>query len=202
MGTVTIKPLSIADQYLSASVAVIHSKLDRIRTYIIKTYIVNGKLDAEHQHAVRVIDSRSRLLKRLLLLRIRPETSDEYKAAAVEMKMARQDSGDIFLWVLKNHAYGRLGCSGCEYDYKQVPGIAFPVKVILSKECPQCQKGVMHSQLVESQDELCGVLEGFRAVTGISCIQNPPARQKSIMQDAEGILMACEHCGYWEISPC
>lgn len=197
---VVLKPLSATEATLVSSVSLLQEKLDRVRTYIIDKHLDNGRLAPEYQLAVRIVESRKRELLRHLLLRIRPIGDPERMQAEAELKMARLDNGDIFRWGLKSHAYGRLGCPGCEYDYKQTRGMLLPVKVVTAKVCSRCSRGVMHSQLAESPQEVREAILAFWRATGIGSLVGSDVGAKA--SDVGAMVMVCESCGYAEVDVC
>jgi hypothetical protein len=192
-------PTLMEEKMLLASVTLITDKLERVKQYLVKKYSVNGRLGVEGQHALRVIDSRKRELQRILLTRTRPASDRERQMAEAELGMKHRDLGDSFRW-RTSHGFGRLGCPGCEYDYKNDATLRTPVKVVLARVCPKCHAGVMHSQIVESAAEALGGVAAFREVCGLAPEAGTRPEVPELQESA--ILMACEACGEWELRPC
>lgn len=186
-----------------ASVSIIQDKLQRVRRYIVETYAVNGALDADHQFTIRVLDAAKRNLERQVLILTRPATDNDRQSAWVELyDLSRRDVGDIFRWLVKNHAYGRFGCPGCEYDYKTehlTPG-GLPSRIPITKLCSRCRMGIMHSQGVESREEVSLAFSLFQEAVGRVWVGE--ARPPVYGEDVAAILLVCEACCYWEIRPC
>jgi hypothetical protein len=190
---------------LSVSITLIQEKLDRIRNYIVRLYSFNGRLSPEYQHVLRILDSRKRELQRILLLRIRPEQAQDRRCAEIELSVKHKDNGDLFRWSLLNHAYGRLSCPGCAYDYVTDSVLGLPVKVIKSKPCPVCGRGIMHTYPADTaQEALEAVLSFWEAVGVDPKLQIHPEPN---VRDAEGtespvLVYCCDACYNWQVEPC
>lgn len=176
---------------LDASIRLIIEKLRRIRDTL-TDQVENGRLTPNLQYAVRVVESRIREMQRVFLIKTRPEGDLLRVRAEKEMALRTRDMGILKRWGLKNHSIGRLDCPGCEYTLGEA-GEATPRKTILAHVCVYCNQGVMHSRVVESNDEAAQAIDewenqaqGTASASGI---------------DVEAMLYACEACKAFKLRP-
>jgi len=183
------------------SIDLIQNKLDRVRAYVIKTYESAGRLNPAHQRVIRIIDSRKRELQRILLVKTRPADDPDRKQAEIELNVQHKDIGELFRWRLLNHAYGRLGCPGCSYDYKTDPVMGLPVKMIFSRLCPICGQGIQHSASAdtaqEAQEAVLGFWEAVGANPGTAAL--PGA---DVCDDGSVLIYMCDACFGWMVERC
>lgn len=181
---------------LGAGTELLKQKLDRVRSYLIKTYLSLGIEMDDHQAAVRIMDAAKRNVDRAFIVATSRADDPARLAAEMELGLPRPDQGEIFRWRAVNHGIGRLGCPGCEYDYRE--GNWLPVKEIKSRLCPACAKGIQHSLGVESFQEVVEGVFGFRMALGLSTEQKTDVEALALQEPA--ILYCCEACGAWELS--
>ena len=124
-----------------ASVAAITAKLKRIATHI-------SCLDsAAKQHATRIINSRSRLLTRILVFLYSEPDSPLKAKAKLELDL-NLDNGDILRLGSRYHTIGVLTCGACAMGTSD--SLA-PQRLI--RLCKSCHKGLQHSSVqVTSKD--------------------------------------------------
>lgn len=107
---------------------------------------LDGRLAPDDQHAVRIIQSRIRLLYRLYNLK-HGNPQDKH-AAQIEMRVAKQDNGTLVSLGEKQHAQGRLDCRACDTEEKvEGSGVLTPACTL----CPVCQQGIQHVYTVQGQ---------------------------------------------------
>jgi hypothetical protein len=192
--------LRIEAQGLAASVLIIQQKLDRVREYIAKTYSINGRLTADHQLVLRIIDSRKRELQRILMVRTLPEDDPDRKNAELELSFAHKDCGDLFRWQYLNHAYGRLGCPGCAYEYITDPVLGLPIKTVFARGC-HCGHGIQHSLPVDTLQEAQEAVTAFWEAVGVHpAVSSLPGA--SVFAHGPILLYCCEACGSWGWTQC
>jgi hypothetical protein len=197
------------ESILTASVILISEKLDRVRNYIIRTYGSDGRLQPEHQYVIRIVDSRKRELNRVLLAKTRPVDDPDRQKAEIELAVKRRDNGSLFRWQLLSHSYGRLGCSGCAFDYVRDPMFGLPIKDIRSRLCPVCGQGIQHTITADTAQEALEGVEAFRAVVSVDSAIT--MRREGTQGDVQAILAwdkgpawvyCCDVCGSWGMEPC
>jgi hypothetical protein len=186
-------------QVLKTSVSLIADKLDKARRYIQETYLVNGRLDPDHQYAMRVLASRQRELARVVVVRTRPPGDPARRRAEAEMSLKARDMGEIFRWMFKNHAVGRLECPGCDVDYVTDPVLRLPVKSYLARVCVICGGGVQHCLMVDSSQEALEALGSFWAGVRVPPVEESPLG--ALQADVGGVLFACDSCHGYQFEP-
>lgn len=94
---------------------------------------VGGRLVEADQHAVRILESRQRLLERLFLFVHGLDA--EKDIAKVELMVRRNDDGSLIQLGEKKHGVGRLECRACD---RAEDGSRE------AKLCPTCRSGIQH----------------------------------------------------------
>jgi len=171
---------------------VILNKLDSIKRKIIEEHVVNGKLDRDIQHAVRLIASRERLINRIYHARY--GAGEMARIAKLELRLTNEDRGDIFRWEFKSHTVGWFGCRACDYEYQSFGGL--PVQMRLNRLCVHCQDGIQHVTTVEGAK---AAKEGLMALTGLPCVYiGEEIAQRASQRDPGGFyrVYVCDKCGW------
>lgn len=184
--------MSIDQELLQVSVVIITDKLRRIRETLVSR-VEQGHLHPDFQYAVRIVESRIREMQRIYYIKTRPEGDSIRDRALQELSLKTRDKGELRRWGLKNHSIGRLDCPGCEYTYGTLlsNGPLASHKTILSLVCVHCGVGVMHSRIVESNDE---------AAQAIDVWENQPLGTAEVAGiDVEALLYACEACTAYQL---
>ena len=163
--------------------------------YIQNTYLVDGRLDADHQYAVRVLASRHRELHRCVLVRSRPESDLDRKRADIELHLLRRDHGEVFRWFYGNHGIGRLDCPACDSDYTDGP-LGIQKKVSLTRLCIICGQGVQHCRVVDSQQDALQALRAFWDAVGVAGTEE--VATEALQADVGGTLYCCDACYGWQ----
>lgn len=171
---------------------VILNKLDSIKRKIINEHVVNGKLDADNQYAVRIIASRERLINRIYQARY--GDGEMARLAKLELRLPNEDRGDVFRWESKVHSVGWFGCRACDYEYQPMGGLQ--MRTGLNRLCVHCQDGVQHTTTVEGAK---AVQEGLQAIEGLSCTYiGEEIAQRASCGDIGGVyrVYVCDKCGW------
>lgn len=141
---------------------IVTSFREKIDVEIAKTFRENTKkklsgaaLIQAYQHAIRILQSRQRLIDREFLATYGPD--DQMTAIAkLELSLIRQDDGTLFKLGTYQHQQGRLFCKACDTDDD---GKGNPI--LLARLCPACHKGIQHvyTSLKEADVAAFGVNE-------------------------------------------
>lgn len=125
------------------SIQKINAKLKRVIRYLAYSRITpGGRLDPTDQRAVRLIESRQRLLEREWYARFGNDVQRE--RARIELQVDR-DRGDLIHLAGRNHGVGRLDCRACDVEVEPAAG-ELGVGRLVSKArlCGYCHKGILH----------------------------------------------------------
>lgn len=146
------------------------------RLHVSQTEIVN------YQFAIRVLESRQRMIDREFLIMYGGD--DHMTAAAkLELSLAKPDNGTLFKMRTYNHQQGRLFCSSCDTETDDKGDIK-----IIARLCPSCKKGIQH--VITSLAEFDSASMGIESATQSTSVRvftcdNCLYTQKYPMQNVE-----------------
>lgn len=171
-----------------ASIETISSKLTHAVEQLKKHVQADGKLDPYDQHAVRILHSRQRVLQAIWDFLY--SSGQEQERARISLTvLAHSDDGTLKQIGEKLHSLSRWDCRACDLVEN-----AAGERVVGTKLCPHCQKGLMHLYTAKKE-------EG-----GYVPPPTPPAnalRTRHEPVDGEVIVtltqvFECDHCGRQE----
>lgn len=175
------------------------TKLAHIRKVFIEGHLCQGKMAPEDQWALRILQSRERLLKRIFLANW--GHGEEQRRAEIELHLQRRDNGDVLRWTGKIHGVGRFGCRACEsVPVRGDEGIF--MQVPLGRLCRACNGGIQHCMDWAIGDG--AVSEAFSDVGGVTVVPGPEIAQESNESDGGAFyrLYLCDNCGAAAAEPC
>lgn len=181
---------------LNAAAVLINGKLDSVRKYLVKEYSKDGRVDEDHQYALRVIESGRRELFRYIAIRTLQPDNPVRRQAEIEVSVRNRDHGELFRWRHSNHSVGRLGCRGCDFDFVQDEVLGLPVKVYLSRLCPICGEGIQHCLSVDNRSEALEAVRGFWEAVRVVPVDE--SLLGALRSDVGGVIFACDSCHGWQ----
>lgn len=138
-------------EHISAANTLVKSRLarmieifrDKINAEMAKPHnkrqaISRSALIQSYQYAVRILQSRQRLIDREFLAAFGPD-DPMTQAAKLELSVSKLDDGTLFKVGTYQHQQGRLFCKACDTDDD---GNGNPI--LLARLCPSCHKGIQH----------------------------------------------------------
>jgi hypothetical protein len=187
-------PATVEAQTARASVDAITAKLKRCIEPLKQHVTPEGRLDDGDQYAMRVLESRIRLLERMwAFLHGDPK---QVERANIELVVHKRDDGTLIQLGEKKHGVGRLDCRACDNEEIEINGVK--VQQSASKLCTICQAGIMHcyTQRIDGFEPTPSLTEGVGELNALATRydalnQSPQASQGEVWVYK---VLKCDSC--------
>ena len=127
-----------------AAVEIIKTKLQHVVNAIMKPDPDTGRVPQDRQRAIRIVESRQRMVEREWL---RCYGSEQQREDSTAELLLGTDDGTLVFIGEKKHSRGRLNCRACSLKLEN------GLMTRTSHICPVCRKGVVHSYVVQHSVE-------------------------------------------------